>query len=87
MGKIDFKAQPRYWKQFDDSTWEPSRSIETAVDPVIMQTLLNLPLFEQFYDENLSPEEFVKLQPSRDTLNQFLNARDELLKIVRARMV
>ncbi|CAD7961204.1 unnamed protein product [Amoebophrya sp. A120] len=77
----------RWWKQFDESDVEPRRSIEEDVPSEVMQTLTKLPLFGQFYDENLPESEFMKLQPTKDTLTQFLTARDDLLKIVRVRFL
>jgi len=77
----------RWWKQFDQSDVMPRRSIEEEIDPTIMATLQKLPPFLQMYDENLPETEFQNLQATKDTLLQFLNARDDLIKIVRARMV
>ena len=77
----------KFWKMFDDSTYEPRKSMEEPVPEDIMKTLNSLPTFQKWYDESMAPEEFVKLQPAKDTLNQFLTARDDLLKVVRGRMI
>ena len=68
---------------------ETGVTIDKAVDPAILEgTLLKIPFFKDvLYNENLEICKFEGLQPSKDTLNQFLSARDDLLKIVRARMI
>lgn len=77
----------RWWKQFDDSDLEPKVTIEQEVPADILATLSKLPLFAKMYDETLPDTEFSKFQVTKDTLTQFLTARDDLIKIVRARML
>lgn len=78
----------KWWNMFDTCDVEPSRTIDVPISDTTMTTLNKLPFFtDVLYNENLAHSEFEKLQPTKDTLNQFLGARDDLLKIIRARML
>ena len=79
----------KFWQQFDaiPEPYEVKRTIEDPIEPAIMATLEKLKFFQTVYDEKLAHTEFIKLSATKDTLNQFLSARDDLLKIIRERMI
>jgi len=79
----------KWWKQFDASAREVR---PTITDPLDERTLAELaskfPEFRAAYEENgLRPADFVRYGASVHTLNQFLGGYQQLLEIVRGRML
>lgn len=76
-----------WWKRFEASGLEPQRTIDRAVDPKITEALLRaFPDFARAYGE-LAVSEFDAFGPTLHTLDQFLSGYQELITIVRARML
>jgi transaldolase len=78
-----------WWKQFEASDIEPRRRVDEPVDPRIVETLLRkFPDFRKAYEpDELKPTEFAAYPATVHTLNQFLGGYQELLGLVRERML
>ncbi|MFI5350128.1 MAG: transaldolase family protein [Elusimicrobiota bacterium] len=77
----------KWWKQFNESSTVPTRSIGKPVDTAILRDLLKFDEFRRAYEPGaLKPSEFVRFDASASTLNEFLEGYQKLLAIVRARM-
>ncbi|MEO8360541.1 MAG: transaldolase, partial [Vicinamibacteria bacterium] len=78
-----------WWKQFEASDIEVEDTLQKPVNPEIVATLQKK--FKDFnlaYDEGaLKPEQFVAFGATVHTLNQFLGGFQELLGLVRDRML
>jgi transaldolase len=78
-----------WWKQFEASDVEVEETLERPVRPEIVSALERK--FKDFplaYEEGaLKPAEFVSYGPTVHTLNQFLGGYQELLGVVRERML
>mgnify|MGYP002840889385 CR=1 FL=1 len=58
------------------------RTIEDELSPEIMATLSKIKFFQTVYDENWPQTEFAKFSATKETLVQFLKAREELLRSI-----
>jgi len=78
-----------WWKQFEASDVPVEETLERPVEPRIVETLLRkFPEFERAYREDgIAAEDFVHYGASVHTLNQFLGGYQDLLGLVRERMV
>ena len=78
-----------WWKQFEASDITVEETLERPVDPRIVETLLRkFPDFRRAYEEDgIAPAAFVHYGASVHTLNQFLGGYQDLLGLVRERMV
>jgi transaldolase len=77
----------KWWKQFNESTTVPTRSIGKAIDAAVLRDLNKFDEFRQAYEPGaLKPSEFVRFDASASTLNEFLEGYQKLLGIVRVRM-
>jgi transaldolase len=78
-----------WWKQFEASEVEVEATLERPVEPRVVDTLYRrFPDFRRAYDEGgLAPDEFVRYGASVHTLQQFLGGYQDLLGVVRERMV
>jgi transaldolase len=78
-----------WWQRFNASDITPQASIETPVDPSIVESLEDH--FEDFrrayQEEGMQPEEFVHFGATANTLEQFLEGYQKLLELVRKRML
>ena len=78
-----------WWKQFEASDIDVTESLERPVSPDIVEMLhRKFPDFALAYDEGaLAPEAFASYGASVHTLNQFLGGFQDLLSLVRDRML
>jgi transaldolase len=78
-----------WWKQFEASDIEVEETLDRPVEPRIVDALYaKFKDFRRAYDENgLAPEEFVHYGATLHTLNQFIGGYQDLLAIVRERML
>ena len=79
----------KYWKQFESSEIVPAKTLETPVDNSTLQELRSkFPDFKKAYDlDALTQTQFARFEPSVRTLRQFLEGYQDLLKLVRERML
>jgi transaldolase len=78
-----------WWTKFEGSEVAPRRTLEEPVSPGIVEALYEkIPDFRRAYDERgLSPEEFATYGASVHTLRQFLSGYQQLVELVRDRML
>jgi transaldolase len=78
-----------WWKQFEASDIPVEETLERPVEPRIVETLLRkFPDFARAYSEDgIAPGDFARYGASLHTLNQFLGGYQDLLGLVRERMV
>lgn len=78
-----------WWKRFDASSIVPERTLERAVEPRIVAELeRGFPDFRlAIADGAIAPADFVRYGASVHTLQQFLGGYQQLLELVRARML
>lgn len=78
-------SPPFAWQQrFQGSGIAPEHTIDTPVDPRILQGLLTMAEFRKSYEpDGMTPPEFDEFGATRKTLRQFLGADEELDQIVR----
>jgi transaldolase len=78
-----------WWKQFEASDIEVGPTLDTPVEPRIVDALYaKFADFRRAYDEDgLAPEEFVHYGATIHTLNQFIGGYHDLLALVRERML
>ncbi|MEQ1878653.1 MAG: transaldolase family protein [Bdellovibrionia bacterium] len=78
-----------WWKQFNNSDISPRLSLEEPLSPSILAQLHGkFGEFRKAYDEfGLQPSEFGRYGATLHTLNQFLAGYQDLLGIVRERMI
>ena len=78
-----------WWKQFEASDIEVKPTLDRPVDPAVVETLSRR--FEDFRRAygvgTLPPEEFARFGPTIHTLNQFIGGYQDLLGLVRERML
>ena len=78
----------KWWKQFNESSTTPTRSIDKAVDPAILRELNKFDDFRKAYEPGgMQPSEFTRFSASTHTLNEFLEGYQKLLGLVRGRML
>ena len=79
----------KWWKQFDASKRDVRVTIDDAVNPEALEQLKGkFQDFNAMYEENgMTRAQFVHFGASLHTLNQFLAGYQQLLEIVRARML
>jgi transaldolase len=78
-----------WWKQFNASDIEVRETLDQPVEPRIVDELTRkFPDFVKAYEEGaIRPEEFVRYGASIHTLNQFIGGYQDLLALVRERML
>jgi transaldolase len=78
-----------WWTQFERSDVEVAPTLDEPVDPSIVDSLCTrFADFRAAYDEGgLRPEQFVRYGASVHTLNQFIGGYNDLLALVRERML
>jgi transaldolase len=78
-----------WWKQFEASDIEVAETLDRPVEPRIVDALYaRFKDFRRAYDENgLAPDEFLRYGATLHTLNQFIGGYQDLLAIVRERML
>jgi transaldolase len=78
-----------WWKQFEASDIQVEETIGHPVEPRIVSALHDkFADFRAAYDENgLAPEQFVRYGATVHTLSQFISGYQDLLAIVRERML
>lgn len=78
-----------YWKQFSASDIAPRRTLDEPVAPAVVDALYRqIPDFRRAYDEGgIAPEEFASYGASVHTLRQFLGGYQQLVELVRDRML
>lgn len=78
-----------WWKQFNNSDITPKLSLEEPVDPKILSALHGkFGEFRKAYDEDgMKPADFGRYGATLHTIQQFLTGYQDLLGIVRERMV
>ena len=78
-----------WWKQFEASDHPVRATLDCPMDPGVVETLSRR--FEDFRRAygvgTLAPEEFVHFGPTIHTLNQFIGGYQDLLGLVRERML
>jgi transaldolase len=79
----------KWWKQFDLSAREVALTLDRPVDEAIVSELAaNFPEFRAAYEERgMKPPQFVHYGASTNTLGQFLAGYQQLVELVRARML
>ena len=79
----------KWWKQFDGSARAVRATIDDPVDPKILAELTaKFPDFRSAYEEKgMAIPDFVRYGASVHTLTQFLGGYQQLLEIVRSRML
>jgi transaldolase len=78
-----------WWKQFEASDHPVEATLDRPMDPAVVNTLSRrFPDFRRAYGvDTMAPEEFVHFGPSVHTLNQFIGGYQDLLGLVRERML
>lgn len=78
-----------WWTRFNASGATPERTLETPVDAAIVDALLRaIPDFRRAYEvDGMRPEEFAGYGASVATLRQFLGGYQQLVELVRERML
>lgn len=77
-----------WWKGYQTADIEPRLSLNEPMDESIMMDLNKFPDFKQAYDEDgMQPAEFVSYGASINTINQFIEGYEGLLKTIRDRML
>jgi transaldolase len=78
-----------WWKQFEACDIAVEPTLDRPVEPRVVETLFRaFADFRRAYDEDgLQPEEFVHYGASVHTLNQFIGGYQDLLGLVRERML
>lgn len=78
-----------WWKQFNASDITPRRSLDEPVAPAILDALYRkIPDFRRAHDEEgMRPDEFTSYGATVHTLRQFLGGYQQLVEIVRDRML
>jgi transaldolase len=78
-----------WWKQFEASDIEVAETLDRPVEPRIVEALYaKFRDFRRAYDENgMAPEEFVHYGATIHTLSQFIGGYQDLLAVVRERML
>ena len=78
-----------WWKQFESSDIPVQPTLDQPVDPAVVDTLSRR--FEDFRraygPDTLAPEDFARFGPTIHTLNQFIGGYQDLLGLVRERML
>lgn len=79
----------KWWKQYDAAEQEVRLTIDDAIDPACIAELrAKFPDFVAAYDEaGMTPDQFVRYGATIATLQQFLGGFDQLLAMVRRRML
>lgn len=74
-----------WWKSFDRANVTLSQNLTKAVDESILKELKQVHSFDSLIGEGAIKDiEFVKMIPSKNTLLQFLNGQDDLIKWIRS---
>jgi transaldolase len=78
-----------WWKQFEASDIQVQETLDEPVRPeIVIDLQMKFPEFRLAYDEEaLAPEAFASYGASVHTLNQFLGGFQDLLSLVRERML
>lgn len=78
-----------WWRQFDGSDVAPKITLDTPVEPRIVDELrAKVPDFKKAYDEDgMKPADFATYGATVNTLKQFLDGYDKLVQLVRERML
>lgn len=78
-----------WWKQFEASNVEPRKTLDEPMEPRIVEELYEkIPDFRRAYDERgLTEDEFASYGASAHTLRQFLSGYQQLVEVVRDRML
>jgi len=78
-----------WWKQFEASDVGVQPTLDQPVDPAVIETLSRR--FEDFRRaygvDTLAPDDFARFGPTIHTLNQFIGGYQDLLGLVRERML
>lgn len=79
----------KWWKQYDGAAQDVRLTIDDPVDPACIAELrAKFPDFAAAYDEDgMAPAQFVRYGATLATLQQFLGGYDQLLAMVRRRML
>ncbi len=77
-----------WWKQYNDADINPRLSLEEPMDEAIMGELMKFDDFKQAYNEDgMTHDEFVRYGASINTINQFIEGYEGLLKDIRGLML
>lgn len=78
-----------WWKQFEASDHEVKPTLDEPMDPAVVETLgRRFVDFRRAYGvDSIAPAEFVHFGPTIHTLNQFIGGYQDLLGLVRERML
>jgi transaldolase len=77
-----------WWTQFNAKGAPPRRTLDTPVEPAILAALQTIPDFRRAYGaDGMKPEEFAGYGASVHTLRQFLGGYQQLVELVRDRML
>lgn len=90
IGEEIIHTIPYKWQGYYNASkhMKIENSIEKEVPKEIIEELNTMPDFVKAYNENaMTEEEFEEFAPTRRTLNQFAEAYDELVKIIRSFMI
>lgn len=83
-GNLELTIPHKWIKKFNESNYEISRKIDNNVDQNYLDELSKHPEFKKMYDEDgMTESDFFYLGATQNTLNQFLEGYDDLVKIVR----
>ncbi len=88
-GKVNLTIPYSWWKRFNNSKIEVRPRMEEPVRADIIAMLEdNFPDFRRAYDpQGLAPDEFASFGPTAHTLKQFIGGYNELLALIRERML
>jgi transaldolase len=77
-----------WWKKYDDAETTPRLSLNEPMDETILSELMKFDDFKQAYNEDgMTPDEFVSYGASINTITQFIEGYEGLLKDVRGLML
>lgn len=77
-----------WWKRFNRSKEILKTTLNNPVEKHILTELYQVPSFETLMNfEVLKREDYVNMTPSKNTLVQFLNGQDDLIKWLRTQMI
>jgi transaldolase len=86
--KVVLTIPYEWWKTFERSEVKLTQTLQYPVPEGILTELYKVPSFEILMNEKaLKKEDFVHLTPARNTLLQFVNGQDDLVKWIRSMML
>ncbi|MDA0348592.1 MAG: transaldolase [Verrucomicrobia bacterium] len=77
-----------WWKKYNEAEITPRLSLNEPMDKTILSELMKFDDFKQaYYEDGMTPDEFVSYGASINTITQFIEGYEGLLKVVRSLML